>query len=208
MRKPRTIMMMVEGGQYELAVNPPELTVTQESKDRTIDLLNVGEVNVAGNRGLIKVTISTFLPDAGSPFYTGYAPESLIMAMKKAKNGKKTVRIIISGTDVNTLFTVSSVGETYKEGQADSYVSWAFVESRELNTQQVASWVRRYTQTGLCIRNTSNSIPKAVTALSGDTLWDMARRYYDDGERWRDIAAANGMSEDRLTAGMRLQIPQ
>ena len=83
-----------------------------------------------------------------------------------------------------------------------------FVESRELNTQQVASWVRRYTQTGLCIRNTSNSIPKAVTALSGDTLWDMARRYYDDGERWRDIAAANGMSEDRLTAGMRLQIPQ
>ena len=208
MRKTRTIMMMVEGGQYELAVNPPELTVTQESKDRTIDLLNVGEGNVAGNRGLIKVTISTFLPDAGSPFYTGYAPESLIMAMKKAKNGKKTVRIIISGTDVNTLFTVSSVGETYKEGQADSYVSWAFVESRELNTQQVASWVRRYTQTGLCIRNTSNSIPKAVTALSGDTLWDMARRYYDDGERWRDIAAANGMSEDRLTAGMRLQIPQ
>ena len=208
MRKTRTIMMMVEGGQYELAVNPPELTVTQESKDRTIDLLNVGEVNVAGNRGLIKVTISTFLPDAGSPFYTGDAPESLIMAMKKAKNGKKTVRIIISGTDVNTLFTVSSVGETYKEGQADSYVSWAFVESRELNTQQVASWVRRYTQTGLCIRNTSNSIPKAVTALSGDTLWDMARRYYDDGERWRDIAAANGMSEDRLTAGMRLQIPQ
>ena len=208
MRKTRTSMMMVEGGQYELAVNPPELTVTQESKDRTIDLLNVGEVNVAGNRGLIKVTISTFLPDAASPFYTGYAPESLIMAMKKAKNGKKTVRIIISGTDVNTLFTVSSVGETYKEGQADSYVSWAFVESRELNTQQVASWVRRYTQTGLCIRNTSNSIPKAVTALSGDTLWDMARRYYDDGERWRDIAAANGMSEDRLTAGMRLQIPQ
>ena len=208
MGKTRTIMMMVEGGQYELAVNPPELTVTQESKDRTIDLLNVGEVNVAGNRGLIKVTISTFLPDAGSPFYTGYAPESLIMAMKKAKNGKKTVRIIISGTDVNTLFTVSSVGETYKEGQADSYVSWAFVESRELNTQQVASWVRRYTQTGLCIRNTSNSIPKAVTALSGDTLWDMARRYYDDGERWRDIAAANGMSDDRLTAGMRLQIPQ
>lgn len=208
MRKTRTIVLMVEGGQYELAVNPSELTVTQESKDRTIDLLNVGEVNVAGNRGLIKVTLSTFLPDAGSPFYTGYAPEGVIMALKKAKNGKKTVRIIISGTDVNTLFTVSSMGETYKEGQADIYVSWAFVESRELNTQQVASWVRRYTQTGLCIRNTSNSIPKAVTALSGDTLWDMARRYYDDGERWRDIAAANGMAEDSVRAGMRLQIPQ
>jgi len=208
MRKTRTIAISMDGGQYELAVNPSELRVTQESKDRTIDLLNVGEVNVPGNRGLIKVTVATFLPDTGSPFNSGYAPESLVMALKKAKNGKKTVRIIISGTDVNTLFTVSSMDEIYKEGQADVYVSWAFVESRELNTQQVASWVRRYTETGLCIRNTSNSIPKAVTALSGDTLWNMARRYYDDGDRWKDIAAANGMSEDKLSAGMRLQIPQ
>lgn len=208
MRKTRTIAFIMDDGRYELAVNPSELSVTQESKDRTIDLLNVGEVNVPGNRGLIKVTISTFLPDRDSPFNTGYAPESLVMALKKAKNGKKTVRIIISGTDINTLFTVSSTNETYKEGQTDIYVSWAFVESRELNTQQVASWVRRYTETGLCNRNTSNSVPKAAAVLSDDTLWNMARRYYDNGERWKDIAVANGMSEDKLTAGMRLQIPQ
>lgn len=208
MRKTRTIALIMDDGRYELAVNPSELSVTQESKDRTIDLLNVGEVNVPGNRGLVKVTVETFLPDINSPFNTGYAPESLVMALKKAKNGKKTVRIIISGTDINTLFTVSSTNETYKEGQTDIYVSWAFVESRELNTQQVASWVRRYTETGLCNRNTSNSVPKAATVLSDDTLWNMARRYYDDGERWKDIAVANGMSEDNLTAGMRLQIPQ
>ncbi len=208
MGKTRTILLVTDGGQYELAVNPSELTVSQESKDRTIDLLNVGDVNVPGNRGLIKVTLATFLPDTESPFFRGDAPESIVMAVKKAKNGKKAVRIIISGTDVNTLFTVSSTNETYKEGQADIYVSWAFVESRELNTQQVASWVRRYTQTGLCRRNTANSIPKTVTALEGDTLWNLARRFYNDGSRWKDIAAANGLTQDVLSAGMRLVIPQ
>lgn len=208
MRKTRTIVIITDSGQYELAVNPSGVTVTQESRDRIIDLLNVGEFNVPGNRGLVRVALSTFLPDAGSPFYQGQEPESIILALKKAKNGQKRVRIIISGTDVNTLFTISSMGETYKEGQADIYVSWAFVEARELNTQQVASWVKRYTDTGLCTRSTANSIPKMITAPAGESLWNLARRFYDDGSRWKDIAAANGMPEDKVSAGMRLVIPQ
>lgn len=207
MNKSRTIVIVTDGGQYELAVNPSELSVTQDSKDRTIDLLNVGEVNVPGNRGLIKITLSTFLPDTGSHFNIGDTPESIILAVKKAKNGKKPIRIIISGTDVNTLFTVSSLNETYKEGQGDIYISWSFTESRDLNTGQVASWVRRYTDTGLCSRNTGNAIPKVVTVTQNDSLWSLARRYYNDGSRWKDIADINGLMEDRVSAGMRLVMP-
>lgn len=208
MKKTRTVLLITDDGQYELSVNPPELSVTQDSKDKTIDLLNVGEVNVPGKRGLVKLTLSTFLPDANSPFYTGSAPEKIIQAVKKAKNGQKTIRIIISGSDVNTLFTVSSMSETYKEGQADIYISWSFIESRDLNTGQIASWVKRYTNTGLCTRNISRSVPKVVVVKNGDTLWNLARRYYDDGSRWKDIADANDLLEDNLEIGMRLVIPK
>lgn len=207
MGKTRNVLVITDGSRFELAVNPREISVTQDSKDKVIDLLNVGEVNVPGNRGLVKVALATFLPDVGSPFYTGTPPETVIQAVKKAKNGKKALRIIISGTDVNTLFTVASMNETYKEGQADIYISWSFVESRDLNTGQVASWVKRYTDTGLCNRNTGNTVPKAVTVKSGDTLWGLARRYYDDGARWKDIADANGLSKDQVSAGMRLVMP-
>ncbi len=207
MGKTRSVLIITDGSQFELAVNPREISVTQDSKDKTIDLLNVGEVNVPGNRGLVKVALTTFLPDQDSPFYTGNAPETIVQAVKKAKNGKKALRIIISGTDVNTLFTVSAMNETYKEGQADIYISWSFVEVRDLNTGQVASWVKRYTDTGLCRRNTGNVIPKAVTVMQNDSLWGLARRYYDDGSRWKDIADANGLSEDQISAGMRLVMP-
>lgn len=208
MKKTRTVLLITDDGQYELSVNPSDLSVTQDSKDKTIDLLNVGEVNVPGKRGLIKVTLSTFLPDSNSPFYTGSAPEKIIQAVKKAKNGQKTIRIIISGSDVNTLFTVSSMSETYKEGQADIYISWSFIESRDLNTGQIASWVKRYTNTGLCTRNTSRSVPKVVVVKNGDTLWNLARRYYDDGSRWKEIADANDLLEGNLEIGMRLVIPK
>lgn len=208
MKKTRSVLIVTDGSQYELAVNPREISVTQESKDKTIDLLNVGEVNVPGNRGLIKVTLATFLPYKDSPFYTGYAPETIIQAVKKAKNGKKTLRVIISGTDVNTLFTVSSMNEIYKEGQEDIYISWSFVEARDLNTGQVASWVKRYTGAGLCNRNTGNVIPKIITVKKNDTLWGLAKRYYDDGSRWKDIAAVNGLDADRISVGMRLVMPE
>lgn len=207
MRKTRTVLLVTGDGQFELAVNPPEISVTQDNKDKTIDLLNVGEINVPGMRGLIKVSLATFLPDSNSPFFTGTAPEQIVQAVKKAKNGQKAIRIIISGSDVNTQFNVSAMNEIYKEGQGDIYISWTFVELRDLNTGQVASFVRRYTDTGLCTRRTTRSVPKAVTVQNGDTFWDLARRYYDDGSRWKDIALANGMYEDAPVPGMRLIIP-
>lgn len=207
MRKTRTVLLVTDDGQFELSVNPPEISVTQDNKDKTIDLLNIGEINVPGKRGLVRVSLATFLPDSNSPFYTGNAPERIIQAVKKAKNGQKSIRIIISGSDVNTLFNVSSMNEIYKEGQGDIYISWSFVELRDLNTGQVASFVRRYTDTGLCTRSTKRRVPKTVTVQNGDTLWILAKRYYDDGSRWKDIAMANDMYEDALVPGMRLIIP-
>ena len=42
----------------------------------------------------------------------------------------------------------------------------------------------------------------------GDTLWNIAVRYYGDGQRWRDIAAANGnLNPSKMAVGQRLVLP-
>ncbi len=46
------------------------------------------------------------------------------------------------------------------------------------------------------------------TVRRGDTLWKLALRYYGDGQRWRDIAAANGgLEPTRLRVGQQLMVP-
>ena len=42
----------------------------------------------------------------------------------------------------------------------------------------------------------------------GETLWQIATRVYGDGQRWRDIAAANpGVNPDRIQAGQTIVLP-
>lgn len=208
----RAVLLVTDDGSFTLDVNPREISVTQQNKDKTIDLLNVGEVNVKGNRGLVKTSLSTFLPESGSHFNrSGAAPEEIVQAVRKAKNGKRSVRIVISGTDINAKFSVSSMEEKYVEGQGDIYINWSFTEDRELNMTAVASYTGRYTDTGLAARPEERSTPKSVTIKKDDNLWNIACREYGDGSRWKDIAAANDIAEDevrRLQVGREIVMPE
>lgn len=57
---------------------------------------------------------------------------------------------------------------------------------------------------------TSTKLPQLATyqVEAGDTLWDIAQRFYGDGTKWRLIANANGIDNPRrLQVGTVLIIP-
>lgn len=207
MQRTRNVTFSANGILFTLSVNPKEMTVTDESKVKTIDLLNVGEIGTAGNRGMIGITISTFLPASGSHFFSGSTPETILSGMRTAKDGKNPVRIIISGTDINRQFLIEKLDSVYKEGQKDVYINWTFREYRETTMIPVASLSAR-ADTGLNTRPDTQETPKSVTVQKGTTLWDLSKKYYGDGNRWKEIAAANGnINEKKLKMGMELKIP-
>lgn len=209
MAKTRSILIAAEEGQFELAVNPKQIQITSENGDKSMELLNIGTVMLPGHRNPIKVTIQTFLPAPDSPFYKGISPENMINIVNKAKNGQKSVRLIISGTNINHKFIVNSSAETYTEGQKDIQVSWSFTEDRASSIMAVASAADNYTDTGLKQRPDTQETPKTVTVKKGDTLWGFAVKYYGDGTRWREIADKNKIKDPkRLPVGKVLEIPQ
>lgn len=49
---------------------------------------------------------------------------------------------------------------------------------------------------------------KYHTVIKGDTLWGIAQKYYGDGNKYKDIAKANNISNpDIIHAGQKLIIP-
>lgn len=211
MANTRVIRFKGNGGSFELPVNPKELSVTQSSGNKTINLLNVGEVAVAGNRGPVKMSVSTFLPASNSPFYKEKDPEEVITKVKQWKNGKQPLRIIISGTDINTMFLVENMEERYTEGQLDIKINWSFTEYRVLNVPASATtaFTSNVNNGALKERNGTVEIPKKVTVKAGDSLWGFAVRYYQNGSLWKKIAEANRISNpDRIEIGMVLEIPR
>lgn len=48
----------------------------------------------------------------------------------------------------------------------------------------------------------------SYTVQRGDTLWSIAHRVYGSGQRWKDIAAANSISDPkRMSVGQTLVLP-
>ena len=208
MGKTRNILIITDDGQFELAVNPKQVVVSGDNGDKTMELLNLGTVMLPGHRNPVKVTLQSFLPGSDSPFYKGTSPESIISMMDKAKDGQRSIRLIISGTDINHKFLINSASRTYIEGQKDITVSWGLTEDRLSSVRAVASMTKT-TDTGLNQRPGTVETPKNVTVVKGDTLWNYAVKYYGDGTKWTKIAEANGVKDPKkLQIGTILEIPE
>ncbi len=49
---------------------------------------------------------------------------------------------------------------------------------------------------------------KTYTIRKGDTLWSLAKKFYGNGNRWKEIAVANDIAdESKLPIGKVLRIP-
>lgn len=65
---------------------------------------------------------------------------------------------------------------------------------------------------GVNIENTEeaakNSLPATHVVTKGETLWSIAKQYYDSGYNWIDIAKANSLANPgKINVGQELTIP-
>ena len=194
-----------------LPVNPLSFEISQGQVNQTVTLLNMGEVNLLGNRGLITVSFSSLFPASPSTLarYADREPEEYISQLQKWKNRKKTVRLIIGGTDINFAASIERLATTYKEGDRDVYYTLELKEYRQLDVPAVQMPSAVPKDNGLNDRPDTNTAPRYHTVKSqADTLWYMACKYYGDGTQWTKISAANNNQDPKLLQlGDRMLIP-
>lgn len=117
-----------------LPITPEKFELKTEHNSQTFETLEVGELVVLGKRKAEKLSFSSFFPDNFYEFSNSYASAySFVNSIIEMKNLNKPVRVMITGTNINKMFYISSFNYEEKDGTGDIYYSIDFIESREKN---------------------------------------------------------------------------
>lgn len=199
---------------FTLPINPAQFEFTEPHNNQKITLLNIGEAKLMGHRGLVSGTLASFFPSPDSPLarYADREPLEYIRLLTKWKSKRQPIRVIISDCDFNLAMTIDSLTHGQREGGKDIYYSVALSEYRFLNVPAVKVEVQSQSQVnGLSARPNTQAAPKIHTVVSGDCLWNLAKKYYGSGAQYTKIYNANkgviGSNPNLIKPGQKLVIP-
>lgn len=181
---------------FTLPINPAEFEFTGAQDNQKITLLNVGEVNLLGHRGLVSGSLSSFFPSAKSPFYklASMEPAAYIAMLEKWKDSQRPIRVIISDCDFNMAMSIDNLSRKHCEGDGDVYYTLSLTEYRFLTVAAVQTAATVKQSNGLKDRPSSATAASSVkthTVVSGDSLWAIAKKYYGNGSQYTKIYSAN-----------------
>ena len=118
--------------------------------------------------------------------------------LKSWQDSGDPVRLIISGTDINDAFLIEDVSETLAEGDRDVGLTLTLREYKFKSALAALAGGSGGTSSAATQKRTDERVtPRTYTVKKGDTLWDIACRFYGDGTKWGSIAAKNGVADPR-----------
>lgn len=194
MNRTRTVLLWYNNGaeRLTLPVNPARINLRRTQNTRELCTIDGAPLHVACGPGLTHISFSTFLPSEHSRFYTGIPPAHALEMLCRWQNGRRPVRLMISGTDVNDSFLLTAFSRLLEEGDEDIGIA---LELREYRFSSVQGGALTQNPGGLYVRPDDRPPAKTYTVGKGDTLWDIAVCLYGDRTRWKEIAARNGISD-------------
>lgn len=199
-----------------LPVPPSKMQTSIKNKNKTITLINDGEVNVLKAAGLTEISFTLLIPHVQFPF--AYYPNGFLEAsyyldkFERLKVGKKPFMFKCSRTSpsggllFDTNLRVSLEDYKISEDASDPQgltVTINLKQYKEYGTQtlniEASATGSGYVATVEKVRET-DSAPEVLsyTVKTGDTLWNIAKKNLGDGTRYEDIASLNSLSNPSL----------
>jgi len=196
------------GKALTLPVTPESYQVSAEMHLETVNIHGAGDAVFAGNAGLASFSVSALLPSARYDFAGSGNPEPYLEQLKKWCREKAKLRYIVQGTKINLPVMLESVAYGEKDGTNDVYAELSLREYRALKAVQVQKATQNKKRDDPPEKTPGESL---YTAVYGDTLCSICRRYYGDDspDTYNRLAAYNGKANPNLLmTGEVLKIPQ
>lgn len=191
----------------ELPIAPQKLTVKIKGNNKTLTLINEGDINFLRAPGLTEITFDAVLPMLGQySFANGYRrPDSYLNKLESLMTGKEAFRFLVSrvspsgrllyDTNMKVSLENYTVSEDATKGP-DVTVSITLKQYISYSTKTVTVVKPKPEKKPVVQqkkKRETSSAPKVktYTVKSGDCLWNIAKKYYGNGAQYTKIYNAN-----------------
>lgn len=204
-----------------LPVTPKEMKIKINNKNKTIDIINLGEANILKMPGLSTIEFEFVAPAFQYPYVTNYQPQGFYYyLLEKLKVEQKpfifsVIRQLPTGrytypSSFNVSLEDYTILETVDEG-FDIVFSVVLKQYKEFATQRIQ--IKESTEGKKTVekkqpRETTKEPEKTYTVKKGDTLWNISKKELGDGTRYKEIAKLNNISNpNKIYPGQVFKLP-
>lgn len=201
-----------DGDVLTFPITPGELKITVGSNNKVVTLINEGDINILKSPTLTEVEFEARFPMRKYPYSrTPASFQAYFDMFKELKEDKKPFRFIVTRTtpngkrlwDTNLLMALEEMEllESADEGD-DVLINFKLKQYKEygVKTIQIKAKAPTTTSTAKKARPTKKTVTKKTTTKSknqtytvkkGDCLWNISKRFYGNGAKWKKIYTAN-----------------
>lgn len=197
-----SLVMPVTPGRYQWTVG---------KRMETININELGDVYRPGGLTRFSGNFDFLLPAQDYPWMEAGSradPQYYLDYLNAWARDDKTVRMVITGTEINVLVYIEDVAQSETDGTGDRYITVAVREYCDLEAVEVA--VANGTQNSGRATDAASGKTQSYTIVPGDTLSVICRRYYgkSTAKYYNALAKYNGIKNPHLIyPGVTLQIP-
>ena len=210
------IYLGTDNDKIRFPVVPPSIGVNRNNNIDTESVIKLGEVPIFNGTSLKTIEFTSFFPNQEYSFcdYTGFMkPYEFSEKIQKWMYEGKPLRIIVTDSPTNMQCLIQQFDTVEQDGTRDLYFTLNLLEYRPIEVPNLSS-----SNTSSNSNNTqntsrpnevstnSNNQQKTHKVVKGDTLYDIAKKYYGNGNLYPKIKEASKTKYPSLAKNNIIQV--
>ena len=200
------IYLGTDDDKIRFPVVPSAIGVNRSNNIDTQSVLKLGEMPIFNGTSLKTIELTSFFPNQEYSFcdYTGFMkPYQFSEKIQKWMYEGKPLRIIVTDSPTNMQCLIQQFDTVEQDGTRDLYFTLNLLEYRPIEVPNLSNNNASSNSTSNSTNNSqntsrpseantnSNNQQKNHKVVKGDSLWDIAQKYYGNGSLYPKIKEAN-----------------